>query len=135
MTWTQLNPASRRYHWRAAVLILIFTGLVVGIDKILDPSINNWSAGATWPLVGLTCLPLALWGYETVRYVRHLDEMVAQMQVRAAAIAALAVLFFGAVTGVAEIYGQMEPLNTALMLPFAAVVHSAASLWQEWRMR
>ena len=117
------------------MLILAFTGLVVGIDKVLDPSINNWSAGATWPLVALTCLPLALWGYETVRFVRHLDEMVAQMQVRAAAFAALAVLFFGAVTGVAEIYGQMEPVNTALMLPVAAVVHSAASLWQEWRMR
>ncbi|WP_300527329.1 hypothetical protein [Maricaulis sp.] len=135
MTWTQLNPASRRYHWRAVVLILTFTGLVVAIDKILDPSINNWSAGATWPLVALTCLPLALWGYETIRYVRHLDEMVAQMQVRATAVAALVVLFVAAVTGVAEIYGQMEPVNTALLLPVAAVVHSAASLWQEWRMR
>lgn len=135
MAWMTLNAASRRYSWRSLVLILTFTGLVVLIDKTLDPSFNNWPALAGWPLVLLTCLPLALYGYEAVRYVRSLDEMMAQMQVRAAAIAALAVLFAGALTGVAERYGLMEPVNTAMMLPLAALVHGTASIWQEWRVK
>jgi len=125
----------RRYAWRTMTLMLVFTGLVVAIDKLIDPSRNDWSASAAWPLVGLTCLPLLLYGWEVVHYVRSIDEMLARFQIRAAAFSALVMLLAGAVFGVAEIYGVMEPLNMAMLLPIAALAHSVAAIFQQARVR
>jgi hypothetical protein len=127
--------ALRRYGWRTIVLMLVFTGLLVLIDKTLDPSRNGWPAAQAWPLVLLTCAPLLLYGWEIVRYVRSIDEMLARFQIRAAAIAALTMLLLAAVFGVAEIYGVMEPLNMTMMLPIAAVAHSVASMVQQVRVQ
>ena len=44
-------------------------------------------------------------------------------------------LLASAVFGVAEIYGQMEPLNMTMLLPIAAVAHSIASLVQQVQVR
>jgi hypothetical protein len=126
---------TRRFFWRTFVAMITFTVILVLIDKTLDPSANGWDALSAWPLVGLTCLPLLVYGYEVVRYVRSIDEMLARMQVRAAAVAALAMLLASAVFGVAEIYGVMEPLNMTMLLPIAAVVHSIASLVQQVQVR
>jgi hypothetical protein len=115
--------------------MLIFTGLLVAIDKTLDPSRNGWPAVQAWPLVLLTCLPLLVYGWEVIRYVRSIDEMLARFQIRAAAVAMLAMLLAAAVFGVAEIYGVMEPLNMTMMLPIAAVAHSVASLIQQVRVQ
>lgn len=103
---------TRRYFWRTFVAMIAFTALLV-----------------------LTCLPLLVYGYEVVRYVRSIDEMLARMQVRAAAVATLVMLLASAVFGVAEIYGQMEPLNMTMLLPIAAVAHSIASLVQQVQVR
>ncbi len=132
---SRAQSVSRRYFWRTLVAIMAFTAAVVAIDKLLDPSRNDWSAFAAWPLVLLTCLPLFVYGYEVVRYVRNIDEMLARMQVRAAAVAALVLLLAGAVLGVAEVYGLMEPLNMTMLLPIAAVAHSIASLVQQAQVR
>lgn len=129
------GAVSRRYFWRTSAAMIAFAAIVVAIDKTLDPSRNDWDALSAWPLVGLTCLPLFFYAYEVIRYVRSIDEMLARMQVRAGAIAALVMLLAGAVFGIAEIYGVMEPLNTALLLPIAAVAHSAASLVQQAQVR
>ncbi len=126
---------TRRYFWRTFVAMIAFTALLVLIDKTLDPSANGWDAMSGWPLVVLTCLPLLVYGYEVVRYVRSIDEMLARMQVRAAAVATLVMLLASAVFGVAEIYGQMEPLNMTMLLPIAAVAHSIASLVQQVQVR
>lgn len=126
---------TRRYFWRTTVAMIAFAGIVVAIDKTLDPSRHDWDALSTWPLVALTCLPLLVYGYEAVRYVRSIDEMLARIQVRAAAVAALVMLLAGSVFGVAEIYGAMEPLNMAMLLPIAAVGHSVASLVQQVQVR
>ncbi|WP_339333859.1 hypothetical protein [uncultured Maricaulis sp.] len=126
---------SRRYFWRTFAAMIAFTAILVVIDKTLDPSRNGWDAISAWPLVALTCLPLLVYGYEVVRYVRSIDEMLARMQVRAAAVATLAMLLASAVFGVAEIYGVMEPLNMTMLLPIAAVVHSVASLVQQVQVR
>ena len=125
----------RRYFWRTLVLMLLFTALVVAIDKLLDPSRNNWSAASAWPLVLITCAPLFAYAWEAIHYVRSIDEMQAQMQVRSAAITALAMLLGGAVFGIAEIYGLMEPLNMTMLLPMAAVAHSVTSLVQQARVQ
>jgi hypothetical protein len=127
--------ALRRYSWRTPVLMLAFTGMLVGIDKIWDPSINDWDAATVWPLVVLTCLPLLLYGWEVVHYVRSIDEMLARFQIRAAAVAMLVLLLAAAVLGVAEIYGAMEPLNMTMMLPIAAVAHSVAAMVQQVRVQ
>ena len=37
-----MTPEMKRYSWRTLVLMLIFTGLLVAIDKTLDPSRNGW---------------------------------------------------------------------------------------------
>lgn len=129
------RSVSRRYFWRTFAAVLAFTALLVAIDKTLDPSANGWDAISTWPLVGLTCLPLLAYGYEVVRYVRAIDEMMARMQVRAAAVAALGMLLASAVFGVAEVFGVMEPINMTMLLPIAAVVHSVASLVQQAQLR
>lgn len=129
------GSALRRYTWRTLVLMLVFTGLLVLIDKTLDPSRNSWPAARAWPLVLLTCAPLLAYGWEVVRYVRSIDEMLARFQVRAAAVATLAMLLMAAVFGVAEIYGVMEPLNMTMMLPIAAVAHSVASMVQQVRVQ
>lgn len=129
------TSVTRRFFWRTFVAMITFTVILVLIDKTLDPSANGWDALSAWPLVGLTCLPLLVYGYEVVRYVRSIDEMLARMQVRAAAVAALAMLLASAVFGVAEIYGVMEPLNMTMLLPIAAVVHSIASLVQQVQVR
>lgn len=126
---------SRRYAWRTFASMITFTAILVAIDKTLDPSRNGWDALSAWPLVALTCLPLLVYGYEVVRYVRSIDEMLARFQVRAAAIATLGMLLASAVFGVAEIYGVMEPLNMTMLLPIAAVVHSIASAVQQVQMR
>ncbi|WP_300544514.1 hypothetical protein [Maricaulis sp.] len=125
----------KRYSWRTLVLMLAFTGILVAIDKIWDPSRNGWDAVTVWPLVLLTCLPLVLYGWEVVHYVRSIDEMLARFQVRAAAVAMLAMLLAAAILGVAEIYGAMEPINMTMMLPVAAVAHSVASMVQQVRVR
>ncbi len=129
------TSVSRRFFWRTFAAMITFTVILVAIDKTLDPSRNGWDAVSAWPLVGLTCLPLMVYGYEVIRYVRSIDEMLARMQVRAAAIAALGMLLASAVFGVAEIYGLMEPLNMTMLLPIAAVVHSIASMVQQVQMR
>ncbi|WP_291843911.1 hypothetical protein [Maricaulis sp.] len=126
---------TRRYFWRTFVAMIAFTAILVVIDKTLDPSRNGWDAASAWPLVGLTCLPLLIYGYEVVRYVRSIDEMLARMQVRAAAVATLAMLLASAIFGVAEIYGVMEPLNMTMLLPIAAVAHSIASMVQQVQVR
>ncbi|WP_203291793.1 hypothetical protein [Maricaulis parjimensis] len=126
---------SQRYFWRTFVSMMAFTAILVAIDKTLDPSRNGWDAISAWPLVVLTCLPLLVYGYEVVRYVRSIDEMLARMQVRAAAIATLAMLLASAFFGVAEIYGVMDPLNMTMLLPIAAVVHSIASMVQQVQVR
>lgn len=125
----------KRYTWRTLALMLVFTGLLVAIDKTIDPSRNGWPAAQAWPLVLLTCLPLLLYGWEVIRYVRCIDEMLARFQIRAAAVAMLAMLLAAAVFGVAEIYGVMEPLNMTMMLPIAAVAHSVAAMVQQVRAR
>ena len=61
---------SRRYFWRTFAAMIAFTAILVVIDKTLDPSRNGWDAISAWPLVALTCLPLLVYGYEVVRYVR-----------------------------------------------------------------
>ena len=127
--------ALRRYAWRTLVLMLLFAGFLVLIDKMFNPSLNNWPAHQVWPLVVLTCLPLVAYGWEIIRYVRSIDEMLARFQIRAAAIAMLAVLLGAGIFGVAEIYGVMEPLNTTMMLPIAAVAHSVAAMVQQVRVR
>ena len=76
---------SRRYAWRTFAAMITFTAILVAIDKTLDPSRNGWDAISAWPLVALTCLPLLVYGYEVVRYVRSIDEMLARLQIRAAA--------------------------------------------------
>jgi hypothetical protein len=126
---------SRRYAWRTFAAMITFTAILVAIDKTLDPSRNGWDAISAWPLVALTCLPLLVYGYEVVRYVRSIDEMLARLQIRAAAIATLGMLLASATFGVAEIYGVMEPLNMTMLLPIAAVVHSVASMVQQVQMR
>ncbi|RKR03868.1 hypothetical protein [Maricaulis maris] len=126
---------TRRYFWRTFVAMIAFTAILVAIDKVLNPSLNGWDAISAWPLVALTCLPLLVYGYEVIRYVRSIDEMLARMQVRAAAIAMLAMLLFSAVFGVAEIYGIMEPLNMTMLFPLAAVVHSLAAAVQQVQVR
>ncbi|WP_295691464.1 hypothetical protein [uncultured Maricaulis sp.] len=126
---------TRRYFWRTFVAMIAFTAILVAIDKIVDPSLNGWDAISAWPLVALTCLPLLGYGYEVVRYVRSIDEMLARMQVRAAAIAMLAMLLFSAIFGVAEIYGILEPLNMTMLFPLAAVVHSLAAAVQQVQVR
>lgn len=130
-----MTPEMKRYTWRTLVLMLIFTGLLVAIDKTLDPSRNGWPAVQAWPLVGLTCLPLLVYGWEVIRYVRSIDEMLARFQIRAAAVAMLAMLLAAAVFGVAEIYGVMEPLNMTMLLPIAAVAHSVAIVIQQARVQ
>ncbi len=132
---TRQTDALKRYTWRTLACMLVFTGLLVLIDKTLDPSRNGWPAVQAWPLVLLTCLPLAAYGWEVVRYVRAIDEMMAHFQVRAAAIAMLAVLLAAALFGVAEIYGVMEPLNMTMLLPIAALAHNVAAMVQQVRMR
>ncbi len=129
------TSVSRRYVWRTLLAMISFTAILVVIDKTLNPSLNGWDAASAWPLVGLTCLPLLIYGYEVVRYVRAIDEMLARMQVRAAAIAMLAMLLFSAIFGVAEIYGIMEPLNMTMLFPLAAVVHSIAAAVQQVQVR
>lgn len=125
--------ALKRYTWRTLVLMLIFAGLLVLIDKGPNPSLNDWPASQVWPLVVLTCLPLLAYGWEVVRYVRSIDEMLARFQIRAAAVAMLFMLLSAAILGVAEIYGVMEPLNMTMMLPIAAVAHSVAAMVQQVR--
>jgi|GEM_PF-1468228 len=127
--------ALKRYTWRTFVLMLVFTGVLVAIDKTIDPSRNGWPASQAWPLVILTCLPLVAYGWEVVRYVRSIDEMLARFQIRAAAIAMLVMLLAAAILGVAEIYGVMEPLNMTMMLPIAAVAHSVTAMIQQVRVR
>lgn len=127
--------ALRRYTWRTLVLMLVFAGLLILIDKVFNPSLNDWPAHRVWPLVFLTCLPLVAYGWEIVRYVRSIDEMLARFQIRAAAIAMLAVLLGAAIFGVAEIYGVMEPLNMTMLLPIAAVAHSVAAMVQQARVQ
>jgi len=129
------NASLKRYTWRTLALMLVYTGLLVAIDKTIDPSRNGWPAVQAWPLVLLTCLPLILYGWEVIRYVRSVDEMLARFQIRAAAVAMLAMLLAAAVFGVAEIYGVMEPLNMTMMLPIAAVAHSVAAMVQQVRAR
>jgi hypothetical protein len=129
------SSVTRRYFWRTFVAMIVFTAILVAIDKTLNPSLNGWDAISAWPLVALTCLPLLIYGYEVVRYVRSIDEMLARMQVRAAAVATLAMLLASAIFGVAEIYGVMEPLNMTMLLPIAAVAHSVASLVQQVQVR
>jgi len=126
---------TRRYLWRTFVAMIAFTAILVAIDKTINPSLNDWDAVSAWPLVALTCLPLLVYGYEVVRYVRSIDEMLARMQVRAAAVATLAMLLASAIFGVAEIYGVMEPLNMTMLLPIAAVAHSVASMVQQVQVR
>ena len=70
-----------------------------------------------------------------VHFVRSLDEMQAQMQVRAGAIAGLVTLFAGCIFGVAEIYGALDPVNPALLMPIAAVAHTLILVIQEMRLR
>lgn len=127
--------ALRRYVWRTLVLMLAFAAILIVVDKALDPSRNGWPAVQSWPLVLLTCAPLVLYGWEIVRYVRSIDEMLARFQIRAAAIAMLAVLLLAAILGVAEIYGAMEAVNTTMMLPIAAVAHSIAAMVQQARVQ
>lgn len=136
MTASAKQPdALKRYTWRTFVLMLVFTGILVLIDKTLDPSRNNWPAAQAWPLVLATCAPLLAYGWEVIRYVRSIDEMLARFQIRAAAIAMLATLLGAAVLGVAEIYGIMEPLNMTMILPLAAVAHSVAAMVQQVRVQ
>lgn len=136
MSATQRQASvSRRFFWRTFATMITFAVILVVIDKTLDPSRNGWDAVSAWPLVVLTCLPLMVYGYEVIRYVRAIDEMQARMQIRAGAIAALGMLLASAVFGVAEIYGQMEPLNMTMLLPIAAVVHSVAALVQQVQVR
>ncbi|WP_297736605.1 hypothetical protein [uncultured Maricaulis sp.] len=129
------NSVARRYFLRTFVAMIAFTAILVAIDKLVNPSLNGWDAVSAWPLVALTCLPLLIYGYEVIRYVRSIDEMLARMQVRAAAIAMLAMLLFSAIFGVAEIYGIMEPLNMTMLFPLAAVVHSLAAAVQQVQVR
>lgn len=129
------SSVARRYFLRTFLAMIAFTAILVAIDKLIDPSINEWDALSAWPLVLLTCLPLLIYGYEVVRYVRSIDEMLARMQVRAAAVATLAMLLASAIFGVAEIYGVMEPLNMTMLLPIAAVAHSVASMVQQVQVR
>lgn len=129
------NSVARRYFLRTFVAMIAFTAILVAIDKLVNPSLNGWDAVSAWPLVALTCLPLLIYGYEVIRYVRSIDEMLARMQVRAAAIAMLAMLLFSAIFGVAEIYGIMEPLNMTMLFPLAAVVHSVAAAVQQVQVR
>lgn len=134
-TQSRAQSVSRRYFWRTFVAMVAFSGTVVAIDKLIDPSQPGWSALSSWPLVILTCLPLFFYGYEVVRYIRSIDEMLARMQVRAAAFAALAMLLAGALLGVAEVYGVIEPINMTMLLPIAAVAHSVASVVQQAQIR
>ncbi|MBR9824225.1 MAG: hypothetical protein GYB36_00290 [Alphaproteobacteria bacterium] len=115
--------------------MIIFALLLVFFDQ---ERLSLWQPLSVWAgagLVLLTCLPLFAAAYEIIVFTRSSDELVARMQIRAAAVSALVVLLLGAVLGVADFFGLMEPFNMALLLPIAALVHGAAALWQEFRMR
>lgn len=115
--------------------MFVFAVLLIAID----PEGLGWAGGvqgaAAWGLVAVTCSPLFLAAYEIITYIGSIDELMARMQIRAAAIAALVVLLVGAVLGMADAFGLLPAINMALLLPLAAMVHGAAGLWQEYRMR
>jgi len=127
-----MKSASRRYLWRSLVLMLAFTALLVGFDA---EALGAGGGLSLWGLVGLTVLPLFLFAYELVTYIRSMDEMMSRMQIRAGAIAALIVLLVGALVGIADLYGVMDAFNMALLLPLAAIVHGMAAFWQEYRVQ
>jgi hypothetical protein len=129
------KTASRRLILMTFVYNIAFAGLIVAIDKLLDPSMNDWPALQTWPLVALVCAPLFLYAYELIRYIRSVDEMLARQQVQAGAIAGLVTLLAGAVAGVGEVLGVLPEINTAMALPVAAIAYSIAVAVQEARMR
>lgn len=130
-----IRSARHRYLWRTTALMLLFALLLVVFGQELLVAMQPLPPLARWGLVALTCLPLFLVAYEMVVFTRSSDELVSRMQVQAAAISALVVLLLGAVLGMADFFDLIEPFNTALLLPIAAIVNGAACFWQEYRMR
>ena len=127
------NPgriAERRYLVRTLAAMAVFALAMLGLDRLLPEPEGGAALAVTLAIIA----PLMFWAYEYQHFIRHIDEMLARLQLQGAAIAGGLALLLAAFWGVAETNGLLPDLNPALFLPVATAAHGVIMLIQRARM-